>query len=159
MNMSIMLSDLDPPLISGPIPLDISVEQYLCFAAIAGVSTHLAYFIRGEHHLQAPSLFGLSVLAPIALMMAQIRLSHTGIHRAFWNTSTIMTVYLCALFGSMVVYRLFFHRLNGFPGPWMARTTKLWHCMKVLNFDSYRQIDKLHEEYGDFVRTGMSFHF
>lgn len=34
------------------------------------------------------------------------------------------------------------------------KLSKLAHVALNINFDSYKQLDKLHARYGDFVRTG-----
>jgi hypothetical protein len=54
-------------------------------------------------------------------------------------------------------YRAFFHPLNDFPGPFGAKLSKLWAMGKVVqsNIKWYKVLEKLHVEYGDFVRVGM----
>ena len=156
MNQSISPSDLETLLVSTQVFPSITFEQMLYCAAIAGIVSHLGYFIRGEHHLEAPILLRLSLLVPIAFTIIQIRFGRIGMQDALWNSSLIMTFYFSTLFSSMIIYRAFFHPLNGFPGPRMARVTKLWHCTQLTHFDNYRQINRLHDEYGDFVRTGKS---
>jgi hypothetical protein len=36
----------------------------------------------------------------------------------------------------------------------MARATKLWHVSKTLQARNYMLLQKMHEEYGEFARTG-----
>ncbi|KAL8651746.1 MAG: hypothetical protein Q9210_003077 [Variospora velana] len=54
----------------------------------------------------------------------------------------------------MTVYRKFFHRLRHFPGPWMAGITKFWHVYHCATSQNHLLLDRLHDEYGQFVRTG-----
>ena len=54
----------------------------------------------------------------------------------------------------MLVYRAFFHRLGVYPGPFFARLSKFWHVSNLGKFDNYKLLDKLHAEYGPYVRTG-----
>ena len=52
------------------------------------------------------------------------------------------------------MYRLFFHRVKGIPGPLLARITKLYHVYYALDTKQYLWLDGLNRRYGDFVRTG-----
>ncbi|KAL3476707.1 cytochrome P450 [Aspergillus californicus] len=59
------------------------------------------------------------------------------------------------LTGSIVLYRAFFHRLRQFPGPWMAKVTKLSSTVRSLERTQYHlDLEDMHRQYGDFVRTG-----
>lgn len=61
-----------------------------------------------------------------------------------------------ALFCSIVIYRLFFHRLRHFPGPFGAKVSRFYTAsIASKKIQYYKEVDKLHQEYGDFVRTGM----
>ena len=51
------------------------------------------------------------------------------------------------------IYRVFFHSLNSFSGPLMARATKLCYVSKTLRTRNYMLLQKMHEESGEFVRT------
>ena len=55
----------------------------------------------------------------------------------------------------MLIYRVFFHPLNDFPGPFPAKVSKLWYVTQVApKVDHFKQLDKMHQQYGEFVRTG-----
>ncbi|EOA83112.1 uncharacterized protein SETTUDRAFT_21815 [Exserohilum turcica Et28A] len=60
-----------------------------------------------------------------------------------------------ALLASITVYRLLFHRCRKFPGPLAAKVTK-FHAARLAAKDVkyYKELEKMHEQYGDFVRTG-----
>lgn len=51
-----------------------------------------------------------------------------------------------------IVY--FFHRLGGFPGPRVAKMSKLWNVVNSLKSTNFRLMEQTHHQYGDFVRTG-----
>lgn len=71
--------------------------------------------------------------------------------------STILTsAFFIGLWGSMTVYRVLFHRLRTFPGPFGARVSKLWHVAQLGKYDNYKRLDKWHHQYGDYVRIGPS---
>ncbi|KAL9084474.1 MAG: hypothetical protein Q9165_008047 [Trypethelium subeluteriae] len=54
----------------------------------------------------------------------------------------------------MVAYRVAFHRTRGFPGPFWARVTKLYHGSSVRRPEGCFFLERLRQQYGDFVRTG-----
>ncbi|KAF8243151.1 cytochrome P450 [Wilcoxina mikolae CBS 423.85] len=67
-----------------------------------------------------------------------------------------MGSYVVALVGSMTAYRLWFHRLSHFPGPFAARITNLYHPYAYMRCrGKYFRLQKSwFEKYGDIVRTG-----
>ena len=77
---------------------------------------------------------------------------------SFFKVSQILslmaTVYTVALFSSITVYRLWFHRCSQFPGPRLAAVTKLWHVWRIRKSNNFSFMKELHEEYGDVIRTG-----
>ncbi|KAH6915696.1 cytochrome P450 [Coprinopsis sp. MPI-PUGE-AT-0042] len=65
---------------------------------------------------------------------------------AVWNLSMV---------GSMIAYRLSpLHPLWGYPGPILAKATKLWMVYWTATGKRHLAIARLHETYGDWVRTG-----
>jgi hypothetical protein len=126
-------------------------------AAAVGVTSHLTYFIRGEHHEQAPRTFRLFVFLALGIFSG---LTASGIRAqlAFGTTCLLFTTYTLGVVSSMLVYRLFFHPLRNFPGPPMAKVTKLWHVTKTVKAKNYLLMQKMHTKYGDFVRTGNTRH-
>ncbi|KAF2845119.1 cytochrome P450 [Plenodomus tracheiphilus IPT5] len=59
------------------------------------------------------------------------------------------------LLSSIAIYRLGFHRLRKFPGPFAAKITKLYATrLAAKNVQYYKELAKMHKTYGDFVRTG-----
>ncbi|KAF7879538.1 hypothetical protein EAF04_000733 [Stromatinia cepivora] len=122
-------------------------------AAVAGVASHLLYFIRGEHHLHAPSIL-LTALAAATLIFCSEY--HAGLARAATNTFFIFTAYNTALFTSIIVYRTTFHPLRSFPGPRLGKVSKLWHVLHILDSKNHLFLQELYERYGSIVRTGPS---
>lgn len=59
------------------------------------------------------------------------------------------------LASSITVYRLLFHRLRNFPGPWGAKLSR-FYAVKLASkgLQYHLELRKLHDQYGDFVRTG-----
>lgn len=132
-----------------------ALPSICCYAAGAGVASHLGYFIHGEHHTESAVIFGLFTLFNIIVFSVQVRFLEQGIALSIFRTSAITTSYVTAIWTSITVYRLFFHRLRSFPGPLPAKVSKLWHSYQAIpKLDSFRWLAKLHQEYGDVVRTG-----
>ncbi|KAI1495743.1 cytochrome P450 [Biscogniauxia marginata] len=127
---------------------------YLCsLAASGGVTSHTLYFAHGEHHLDAPVI--LCVYLAFLLLPHTVRFivdqSITSLSTA--ETFLIQGSYFFSLAASIVTYRLFFHRTRAFPGPKLAAASKLYHLFKAADSRQHLFLDKLHKQYGDFVRT------
>lgn len=59
------------------------------------------------------------------------------------------------IFFSMALYRLFFHPLRQFPGPWGAKLSRFYATAASAKEVKYhKEIGKWHDKYGDFIRTG-----
>ena len=128
-------------------------------AAVAGLASHWLYFVRGEHHLHAPLLFYGYILVAISIYVyersqAGGQLDSGYLPSGFASASAIIAAYAVSLFSSIITYRLFFHRLRGFPGPLSLRVSKLWHVYKTLDSKNHLYLEGLREQYGSFVRTG-----
>ena len=92
------------------------LTQYILSASI-GVLYHLCIFIRGEHHLRAPLLFHLYLTAAALLVLGEILIHPSNLSSAFKTSALLIASYATALFTSMTVYRVVFHRLRHFPNP------------------------------------------
>ncbi|KAI1451035.1 cytochrome P450 [Annulohypoxylon stygium] len=124
-------------------------------AILAGIFAHHAIFIRGEWHMRILQIIlGHCLLSSLILYVVYRGDGASSFSKAFQVTVIIAMVYLGALFGSMTVYRLFFHRLSHFPGPKLAAVSKLWHIWKIRKSTNYLFLQELHKKYGNIVRTG-----
>ena len=127
---------------------------YIAAFAIGALS-HVCYFNRGEHHF-----YGARYVQIIAIVLgaALILLCQWGESKskALAQVTSITIFYLVGLYTSLVIYRSLIHPLNKFPGPFGARFSSFWLSGYVKNGDAFRQIQKLHEKYGAFVRVGPS---
>ncbi|KAL2043852.1 hypothetical protein N7G274_003372 [Stereocaulon virgatum] len=131
------------------------LSSHNLIAAALGVSSHLLLFIRGEHHEEGPLWLGLYLLIALVIFVGQMMIGHVYAQDAALAVLWVMTSFSTSLFTSILIYRIFFHRLRSFPGPFLAKTTKFWHVSKVARrSDNFRQLDSLYHRYGEFVRTG-----
>ena len=77
---------------------------------------------------------------------------------ALQRATLAATSFLAAAGTSMITYRLFFHRLNNFPGPFPAKVTRFsaMYDAHTSGLRYHQQLDRLHQKYGDFVRVGTT---
>ncbi|KAI1358221.1 cytochrome P450 [Xylaria arbuscula] len=127
-----------------------------------GVLSHRLYFIHGEHHLQAPSYLKLWMFLSTALISTVFAanvlergsdLPQAGLD-TFRTYGLISLSYFGPLFTSILIYRLFEHRLRHFQGPPLAAVSKFWHLSKVLSTSNNDLLDQLYHKYGKIIRTG-----
>lgn len=122
-----------------------------------GILTHLAVIrnLEVEKHLRL-SLITITLLIPLSIHQYS-----TSYHVTLWTATAWVGTALGSFFSglgiSVVVYRLFFHPLRRFPGPVLARLTKLYGTWLAGKESMYhKELQVMHDKYGDFVRTGMS---
>ncbi|ETS80880.1 hypothetical protein PFICI_08409 [Pestalotiopsis fici W106-1] len=71
------------------------------------------------------------------------------------KSAVVATTFQGCLLLSIAVYRLGFHRCSKFPGPIGARVSRFYATyLSLKNVQYYRELEKMHTKYGDFVRTG-----
>lgn len=129
----------------------------ILLAAIAGLFAHNGVFIRGEWHLYIPQIVAVHFLLWLGTSgLVYQALGFVSVGDAFREASIIAASYFTAIFTSMTIYRLFFHRLSKFPGPKLAAVTKLWHVFKIRHSTNHLWLKELHEKYGSVIRTGRS---
>ena len=122
--------------------------------AAVGVASHLLYFIRGDHNRYAHRWITRALTGITALALVVLYLEKFDYVRAAILTSLFAPSYFAGLYTSISLYRLFFHPLRRFPGPFWARLSNLYHLYIIRKSDNYLVMQKLHEKYGPIVRTG-----
>lgn len=119
---------------------------------ILGVTAHRSMFIYGEWHMQAPRLFLASLISPAMIFV--LHLISESPQAAFFSTALMTTTFFTGLFGSILIYRALFHPLREFPGPRLARLSKMWHMYQSRAAKNHLLLQRLHSQYGPVVRTG-----
>ena len=122
-------------------------------ATILGLLAHHLVFIRGEWHLLAPIVASVHFVAAFLLIGIDIQLNNR-VYGSNINSLVSIICYSISLFSSIIVYRLYFHRLRHFPGPKLAAASKLWHVWQCRDSQNHLVLESLRQKYGSFVRTG-----
>ena len=123
-----------------------------------GILLHVALFRSGEWDLYTPHLLASTAILQV---LATYSLVHFGSEAglSILEASRIAFYYVSAcvggIYSSILVYRASFHRLNRFPGPFLARLSNVYvTSLSVKNFHLFEEIRNLHAKYGDIVRVG-----
>lgn len=125
-------------------------------ALLSGVSSHLFIFRVGEWDGAAPFIFVYHLL----IFGVAGKLSYSHLDVALADSVTCFLYYLAGLYTSMLLYRAFFHPLSKYPGPFLARLSNFYITYRALKkIHLFEEVDKLHAQYGDYVRIGAVISF
>lgn len=133
------------------------MEDYITYFAVGGavgISSHLLYFIRGEHHKYAHRWFIRALIGIAILGVGILRLTKYQLLLTLALTVLTSISFFVGLYGSIGLYRVLFHPLRKFNGPFLARLSNFYHMYIIRKSDNYLKIKKMHEKYGPIVRTG-----
>ena len=72
-------------------------------------------------------------------------LDNSSLVTAAVTTGILVITYGSFSFGSVIIYRILFHRLRRFTGPVIARVSKFWHASKLLSEPNFIVMDELHQ--------------
>ena len=90
-----------------------------------------------------------------ALVYAYLSLTNCTLLEATAKALLVGVSFNTGLTLSIAVYRLFFHRLRKFPGPLGAKLSRFYTVKLAAKNVQYNvEVAKMHEKYGDFIRTG-----
>ncbi|KAL2069223.1 hypothetical protein VTL71DRAFT_15561 [Oculimacula yallundae] len=135
------------------LPLDLPQPLWQFLAFGAGVLLYFGYFFRGEHHMRALlyiQAYALQFAGLLGLLIYQgLPLVDSLKHTALCNVS-----FLTGLYGSLLIYRAFFHPLNVFPGPKIARIATFYIVPRIKRLRMFKAFEELHAKHGYFVRVG-----
>ncbi|KAE8165150.1 cytochrome P450 monooxygenase [Aspergillus tamarii] len=126
-------------------------------AGLSGVSVHHLLYRHGEWDLKGVDMvvcYIILTLGLIALQYSSILPPIEVLQRPNWAWD-IVTYHILGVYTSMLLYRAVFHRLNRFPGPFLARLSNFYvTSLTAKKLHLYEEIERLHEKYGDYVRIG-----
>ncbi|PYI09740.1 cytochrome P450 [Aspergillus sclerotiicarbonarius CBS 121057] len=134
--------------------MESTATQLLASGAL-GVFLSLAVR-QGEIEKHLVTLLALFALANVFLVVwAPANLGTTTIPEALVRVLQLDGALMTGLFGNIVLYRLFFHRLRNVPGPVGARISRFYAGYETWKHaQMHRHVQSLHQQYGDVVRIG-----
>jgi hypothetical protein len=110
----------------------------------------LSHFVCHHWHPASLAAFGAVLAAPPVVITAALSTPFS-----YWILLRNAIVYLTSLALSITAYRLSpFHPLAKYPGPVLARVSRLWAVSGVLGENQHIYSHQLFDRYGDIVRTG-----
>lgn len=135
--------------------LQASWELSALVSLLAGVTSHHLIFRPFEIDGYAWQILFIFLASVFILIIAYIQLAGYGVMLALCRVSLIATAYSAGAAISILMYRAFFHPLNRFPGPFMAKISR-FYAMKnaAKSIKAFEDIQSLHKQYGDIVRVG-----
>ena len=123
-------------------------------AVVAGLAVHHLLLRKGEWHLKAPIIIETWLLSFPVLYSLEAMCGSESTLGNVMNALYLMSIFALSILISIIVYRVFFHRLRGFPGPRLAAISKLWHSANCVGARNHLLLEQMRKKYGDFVRTG-----
>lgn len=122
---------------------------------LLGVSLHFLVLRKGEWDLAVFKILTAAAAAPLALTLCQVALQGMTFSSSLWRSYYLVGSLISGIYLSMLVYRVGLHRLNRFPGPFLARVSNFYITGVVCKkHQEFAELDKLHKAYGDVVRIG-----
>jgi hypothetical protein len=118
-----------------------------------GFLAHALFFVRGNHNNKAFEIAVFHLVTGVSLYMAFI-LSR-GVGAGYILATVACLLYLSGLSASIIIYRIWFHPLAGFPGPFAAKITKFYGPWIARNGRMHWEHTKISESYGDIARIGQ----
>lgn len=119
---------------------------------VSGVALHLLVLQHREWDQSAPVIVAwYFIFVAVGLVLPSVTQLHVGAGPLFQS----LICHIFGLFSSIFIYRVFFHRLRKFPGPIIAGITAFYASyLSAKKFHKFKEIEKLHQQYGDYVRLG-----
>lgn len=69
-----------------------------------------------------------------------------------WSLALILLSFTALYLTAVTSYNLFLHPLHKYPGPLLARASRLWYTWAEITGDFHLRTQKAHERYGDVFR-------
>jgi cytochrome P450 family 628 len=125
-------------------------------AFLLGVVVHVFVLRKGEWDLWTVKLIKAWATYEVTVSLFLTQFYSFSVWQALSVTNKWFASFATGLSISTLVYRAFFHRLNRFPGPFLARLSAFYPTYLTVDEEHmYLEVQKLHEKYGDVVRIGM----
>ncbi|KAE8154297.1 cytochrome P450 monooxygenase [Aspergillus avenaceus] len=124
----------------------------------SGVLLHNLVFRRGEWDSNSLDILlrylCASTIGAAVLFFFPV-IQHDTILVSATDIPSLVMYHVLGIYASMLIYRWGFHRLRQFPGPFLARLSKIYLTIVTgKNMQAHEGLDRLHKDYGDYVRVG-----
>lgn len=127
-------------------------------SSLGGIFLHLVAYRRGEWDLLVPKLCAGYIICQLSVLAWDRQFNDQGQDGLAASVQVVALLSVCHALGialSMVTYRLFFHRLKFFPGPFWARVSNFYvTALSSKKLHLFEEVEALHKQYGDYVRLG-----
>lgn len=134
-------------------PFSVELSRAALVAMILGVCFHLAIRdVEVDYRLWRMTAIWTTLATMFVFTL--IRLCDFTILQALGRLFVVSWSFNIGLALSMGIYRVFLHRLRNFPGPFGAKLSRLYAVKASSNLQYNRELENMHEKYGDVVRTG-----
>ncbi|KLO97291.1 pisatin demethylase cytochrome P450 [Fusarium fujikuroi] len=121
-------------------------------AFILGVLVHIFVLRKGEWDLWTVKFFKAWATYEVTVSLFLTQLYSFSVWQAVSVTNKWFASFAAGLTISILSYRAFFHRLNRFPGPFIARLSTVYATYLAVDEEHmYLEVQKLHEKYGDII--------
>lgn len=136
----------------------IMTELYLnAISFLAGITSHIFYFNRGEHHMYGVRYLQAFLSISIASIFYLSKAQDQTLRGATTTVAALSASFLTGLYTSLLIYRAFLSPLCKFPGPFGARLTNFWLSARIgTSSHALFKIQDLHKKYGPIVRIGSN---
>ncbi|CAI7641908.1 unnamed protein product [Penicillium pancosmium] len=134
------------------------MDTWSLSAFVSGATTHLLLYRHREWDVKSLGLvqsYGSILL--ISYMLERMAVLDHLLEIAMPTNWAFKALgyHILGLYLSMLFYRAFWHRLSGFPGPYLAKLSNFYVTgLSARKFQLYDEVEKLHQKYGDYVRLG-----
>lgn len=133
-----------------------NLYQSFTGSALLGVLFHVSIQTVEFEKFMFHFLAALPVMAVVMSAFFSV-FGHLTWPQAFVKSVSIEAIFNLSCLLSIGIYRLLFHRCGKFPGPIGAKLSRFWTSYtSSKNFQYHKELEKMQEKYGDFVRTGMT---
>lgn len=123
-----------------------------------GVLIHVSVLRKGEWDLWTMRFIYAWISYEAVVPCALNQLSNMAYSEATLVANKWLSSFLLGMTSSILIYRGFFHRLNRFPGPFVARLSNVYASWLAIKEEHmYLEVQKLHKKYGDIVRIGRPY--
>lgn len=129
------------------------LESKVLIAICVGFLSHWYWFVRGEHDNYAGNYVRYYLVAFTVLVLTH--LNELPLLQSLAASTIIAVSNLSALTVSILTYRLVLSPIRHIPGPFLLKCSKIYHFWNIRALDNFRFLNKLHQKYGNVVRTGQ----